>query len=113
MGVVAPTTGVLAAVIPVVVGFLTEGIPDRMVVVGIVVALVAVVLVTRAPGHVDDDRPSGIGWALLGGTMIGLFNVCVGQFSGDGRPRCRWSWCASCSRCSSSRRSCSSGSRGG
>ena len=84
MGVVAPTTGVLAAVIPVVVGFLTEGIPDRMVVVGIVVALLAVVLVTQAPGHVDDDRPSGIGWALLGGTMIGLFNVCVGQFSGDG-----------------------------
>ena len=41
-------------------------------------------LVTRAPGHVDDDRPSGIWWALLGGTMIGLFNVCVGQFSGDG-----------------------------
>jgi drug/metabolite transporter (DMT)-like permease len=84
MGVVAPTTGVLAAVIPVVVGFVTEGIPDRMVVVGIVVALIAVVLVTRAPGHVDDDRPSGIVWALLGGTMIGLFNVCVGQFSGDG-----------------------------
>jgi drug/metabolite transporter (DMT)-like permease len=84
MGVVAPTTGVLAAVIPVVVGFVTEGIPDRMVVVGIVVALLAVVLVTRAPGHVDDDRPSGIWWALLGGTMIGLFNVCVGQFSGDG-----------------------------
>jgi len=38
MGVVAPTTGVLAAVIPVLVGFLTEGIPDRMVVVGIAVA---------------------------------------------------------------------------
>ena len=84
MGVVAPTTGILAAVIPVMVGFVTEGIPDRMVVVGIAVALVAVVLVTRAPGHIDDDRPSGIGWALLGGTMIGLFNVCVGQFSGDG-----------------------------
>ena len=84
MGVVAPTTGVLAAVIPVVVGFATEGIPDVTVIVGIVTALVAVVLVTQAPTHADDDRPSGAAWALLGGTMIGLFNVCIGQLSGDG-----------------------------
>jgi len=84
MGVVAPTTGVLAAVIPVVVGFATEGVPDPMVVAGIVTALVAVVLVTRAPTHEDDERPSGAGWALLSGVMIGLFNVCIGQLSGDG-----------------------------
>jgi drug/metabolite transporter (DMT)-like permease len=84
MGVVAPTTGVLAAVIPVVVGFATEGVPDMLVVVGIVTALVAVVLVTRAPTHIDDDRPSGVAWALLSGVMIGLFNVCIGQLSGEG-----------------------------
>jgi drug/metabolite transporter (DMT)-like permease len=48
-----------------------------------VVALVAVVLVTRAPGH-GDGRPSGLKWALLAGAGIGLFNVCVGQLSGEG-----------------------------
>jgi drug/metabolite transporter (DMT)-like permease len=83
MGVVAPTTGVLAAVVPVVVGFAMEGIPSTEVVVGIVVALLAVVLVTRAPGH-DASTPSGIEWGLLGGVAIGLFNVCIGQLSGAG-----------------------------
>jgi drug/metabolite transporter (DMT)-like permease len=83
MGVVAPTTGVLAAVVPVAAGFATEGVPRTEAVIGIMLALVAVVLVTRAPGH-GTVRPSGIRWALLAGLAIGAFNVCVGQFSGAG-----------------------------
>jgi len=83
MGVVAPTTGVLAAVIPVVVGFATEGIPPPAVLVGIATALAAVVIITRVPGH-DDGRPSGVRWALTAGIAIGLFNVFVGQLSGAG-----------------------------
>lgn len=83
MGVVAPTTGVLAAVIPVVVGFATEGLPPPAVIVGIATALVAVVLVTRAPGH-GNGRPSGIRWALLSGFAIGIFSVCIGQISDAG-----------------------------
>jgi drug/metabolite transporter (DMT)-like permease len=82
MGVVAPTTGVLGATIPVVFGFLVEGVPAPMTIVGIVGALVAVVLVTRAPGH-GTDRPSGVQWALAAGVAIGAFNICIGQFSGD------------------------------
>lgn len=83
MGVVAPTTGVLAAVVPVCVGFVLEGLPRAEAVVGIGAALVAVVLVTRAPGH-GDGRPSGIRWALLSGLAIGSFNVCIGQLSDAG-----------------------------
>jgi len=83
MGVVAPVTGVVGAVIPVVVGFALEGVPQPAAIAGIVIALVAVVLVTRAPGH-HADRPSGIRWALLAGVAIGGFNVCIGQFSGAG-----------------------------
>jgi drug/metabolite transporter (DMT)-like permease len=83
MGVVAPTTGVLAAVIPVVAGFVLEGLPPPAVILGIVAALVAVVLVTRAPGH-GSDRPSGIAWALAAGVMLGTFNICIGQLSGEG-----------------------------
>jgi drug/metabolite transporter (DMT)-like permease len=83
MGVVAPVTGVVGATIPVVVGFAGEGVPTIRTVVGIVAALVAVVLVTRAPGH-GTDRPSGIRWALLAGVAIGGFNVCIGQLSGAG-----------------------------
>ncbi len=80
MGVVAPSVGVIGAVIPVVVGFALEGIPAPASVAGIVTALLAVVLVTRAPGH-DDGRPSGFAWALLAGSAIGLFNIAVGQLS--------------------------------
>jgi drug/metabolite transporter (DMT)-like permease len=83
MGVVAPTTGVLAAIVPVVVGFALEGVPQQATVVGIATALVAVVLVTRAPGHAD-GRPSGAQWAVLAGAAIGGFNVCIGQISDAG-----------------------------
>ena len=81
MGVVAPTTGVLSAVIPVAAGFLLEGVPQPAAIAGIALAIVAVVLVTRAPGA-DPDRPSGVEWALLAGLAIGGFNLFVGQFSG-------------------------------
>jgi drug/metabolite transporter (DMT)-like permease len=83
MGVVAPTTGVLAAIVPVVVGLAFQGVPGSPVVAGIVVALVAVVLVTRSPGHAS-DRPSGIAWGLLAGLAIGSFNACAGQISTAG-----------------------------
>ena len=84
MGVVAPTTGVVGAVVPVIVGFVTEGVPTVATVAGIVTALLAVVLVTRAPAH-QTDRPSGVEWALLAGIAIGGFNICVGQLSGAGQ----------------------------
>jgi drug/metabolite transporter (DMT)-like permease len=58
-------------------------VPRSEAVVGIALALLAVVLVTRAPGH-GEDRPSGVEWALLGGLAIGTFNVCVGQISDAG-----------------------------
>ncbi len=84
MGVVAPTTGVIGAVVPVLVGFALEGVPTSATVAGIGVALVAVVLVTRAPGH-GTDRPSGVAWALLAGSAIGGFNICIGQLSDAGQ----------------------------
>ena len=82
MGIVAPLTGVLAAVIPVCVGFLRDGVPHLATVIGIAVALAAVVLVTRSPGH--DDRPTGAKWGFLAGTAIGLFNVTIGSLSSAG-----------------------------
>jgi drug/metabolite transporter (DMT)-like permease len=83
MGVVAPTTGVLGAVVPVVAGFAIDGVPGPATVAGIALALVAVVLVTRAPGH-GSDRPSGVQWALLAGIAIGGFNISIGQLSDAG-----------------------------
>lgn len=83
MGVVAPTTGVLAALLPVVVGFASQGLPAAPVMAGIVAALVAVVLVTRT-SDASSGRPSGAGWALLAGLCIGGFNTTIAQLSGVG-----------------------------
>ncbi len=84
MGVVAPATGVIGAVVPVLVGFALEGVPRAATVAGIAVALIAVVLVTRAPGR-GSDRPSGFEWALIAGIAIGGFNICIGQLSDAGQ----------------------------
>jgi drug/metabolite transporter (DMT)-like permease len=83
MGVVAPTTGVIGAVIPAVVGSALQGVPPALTVLGLMAALLAVVLVTRSPGRAD-GRPSGVGWALLAGTAIGAFDVCIAQLSDAG-----------------------------
>lgn len=79
MGIVAPVTGVLAAVIPVVAGFVTQGIPPPLVLVGIVLAVVAVVIVSRVAG--ESGSRDGLTEALVGGTAIGLFGVAIAQLS--------------------------------
>lgn len=79
MGIVAPVTGVLAAVIPVVAGIVLEGVPPPLVVAGIVIAIIAVVLVSR----VEDEGGgrAGLNEALIGGVAIGLFGVAIAQIS--------------------------------
>lgn len=79
MGVVAPVTGVLAAAIPVVFGVVLQGLPTTLVVIGIGLAIVAVILVSR----VNDGRPgpSGLGLALLAGVAIGGFGVAISRIS--------------------------------
>ena len=81
MGIVAPITGVLAAVIPVAAGFLLEGLPSTLVLVGIGLAIVAVVLVSRVAD--EDGGRSGLPEALVAGTAIGLFGVVIAQI-GEG-----------------------------
>ena len=79
MGIVAPVTGVLAAVIPVVAGVVLEGIPAPLVQLGIVVAVVAVVLVSRVAD--EGGGRAGLSEALLSGVAIGLFGVVIAGLS--------------------------------
>jgi len=78
MGVVAPVTGLLAAVLPVVVGFARQGLPGTEVLVGIGTAFVAVILVSRTQDPAG--RPSGLRYALVAGCGLGLFNIAVAAF---------------------------------
>jgi drug/metabolite transporter (DMT)-like permease len=79
MGIVAPITGVIAALIPVAVGIVFEGLPAPLVLLGIGLAFVAVVLVSR----VSDERagPSGVSLALVAGIAIGALGVAIAQIS--------------------------------
>ncbi len=79
MGIVAPITGVLAAVIPVIAGFVIQGVPPPLVILGIVLAIVAVVLVSRVADEAGGR--DGLTEALVGGTAIGLFGVAIAQLS--------------------------------
>jgi drug/metabolite transporter (DMT)-like permease len=81
MGVVAPVTGVLAALIPVAAGILLEGVPGPIVVVGIVLAITAVVLVSRVPDDGTHAGPSGLRFALIGGVGLGAFSICLARIS--------------------------------
>jgi drug/metabolite transporter (DMT)-like permease len=77
---VAPLTGILAAAIPVVVGWTLQGTPAVLQVVGIAVAIVAVVLVSTSIDP-QGDRPSGLRFGLLAGAGFGLFNVFASRFA--------------------------------
>ncbi len=81
MGIVAPITGVMAALIPVAAGIILEGVPPALVLVGIALAVVAVVLVSRVPDDGSHDGPSGLRFALIAGVGIGGFSVFVAQLS--------------------------------
>jgi drug/metabolite transporter (DMT)-like permease len=77
MSIVAPVTGVLAAGIPVGVGIVLEGLPGVEVLIGIGLALVAVVLVSRVAE--EGSGNSGLRYALIAGVGLGLFNVLIAQ----------------------------------
>ncbi len=81
MGVVAPVTGLLAAALPVFVGIARDGLPVPSVGVGIVIAIVAVVIVSRVPG-LDGGR-SGFEFGVIAGLGFAAFNILVGFLPGD------------------------------
>ncbi len=88
MGVVAPISGVLTAVIPVAAGIVIEGLPGSAAMAGIALALVAVVLVSSAPGGPSTlprrrvgGIPFDVALALVAGTSLGLLNLVLSRLS--------------------------------
>lgn len=82
MGVVAPVAAVLTASLPVAFGFLTEGVPSELAIVGIAAAVLSVVLVSRSP-DAGDGRPSGLRYGLAAGATFGFFTISASGL-GDG-----------------------------
>lgn len=83
MAIAAPTTAVTGAVIPVLVGLLTETVPSPLALVGVVCAVIAIGLVSLGHGISGRVTPQVLGLALASGTMFGLFFVLLAQTSPD------------------------------
>ncbi|GAB3924730.1 multidrug transporter [Microlunatus endophyticus] len=80
MNVVAPLCGVLTSVIPAVVGILLGNHLSAIQVAGIVLALPAVLLVSRQPGPAAGSRAGGAAvLGLLAGAGFGLLFVALSQ----------------------------------
>ena len=88
MSVVAPTTAVVAAIVPFVWGIASGERPGPIAVAGAAVALVAVALISGAPAHEDMPAPahpvSGvIPGALASGFGFGVIFIMLGSTSAD------------------------------
>lgn len=90
MGVVAPTTAVCAVGLPVLVAIAFGERPSPSALTGIALALVAIVLVSRAPDGGNTlsaargpaprrALPSGVGLALLSGVAIAVFFLALAR----------------------------------
>ena len=87
MSVVAPLTAVTAAAVPVLAGVALGERPAPLVLVGVVIALLAVVLVSAEGGRLPRPRQlltdPATGGALTAGAAFGLFFVLISRSSAD------------------------------
>ncbi|MBV9088205.1 MAG: DMT family transporter [Acidobacteriaceae bacterium] len=73
MGIAAPIAAVVTAVLPVVVGFATEGFPHLLRLVGFAAGAISIWLIAMPAEGLE--RPKGVGLALLAGMGFGGFLV--------------------------------------
>jgi len=86
MSVVAPSTAVCAVAVPVLWDVATGGRPGPQATAGILLAVVAIVLVSQAPVALMKDRPPrpfglprGLGPALIAGVLVGGFFLALAR----------------------------------
>ena len=77
MSIVAPVSAVVAAIIPVVIGGLNEGMPRGIQLAGFGMAFVSIWLLSSHGKN--EPRPSGFGLALLAGLGFGAFFTALDQ----------------------------------
>ncbi len=79
--VVAPTSAVLSAAIPVVYAALTHGAPEPVQVAGFAFALLGIFLVSRSSGSAEGARQPGFLLGVLAGVGFGAFFILIAQAS--------------------------------
>ncbi|MBI5961210.1 MAG: DMT family transporter, partial [Chloroflexi bacterium] len=81
MGITAPISAILSAMIPVVFAAITEGLPGTMKLVGFAAAVISVWFLARPSS--TGEAHKGIGLAVVAGVGFGLFFILLGQVSDD------------------------------
>jgi drug/metabolite transporter (DMT)-like permease len=84
MGIAAPVSGVVGAIVPVLVGVAVDGWPGAVRLAGFALALAGVWLLTAAGGGVGRAGPRELTLPLLAGVSFGLFLVFIHRASGPG-----------------------------
>ena len=80
MGINAPISAVLTALLPVIIGFREQGLPSHIQFAGFGLALVAIWLLATPQG--ESGRPRGLGLAVVAGFGFSGFLVCS-KFAGQ------------------------------
>ena len=84
MGIAAPISGVVGAVVPVLVGMQIHGPPGMIRLAGFALALVGVWLLTAAGGPAQGARSRELVLPFLAGVSFGLFLVFIHRAGGAG-----------------------------
>ena len=80
MGIVAPLSAVITAIVPLLFGFLTEGLPGALPIAGFALALVSIWLIAAGPGAAESE---GVGLAIVAGVGFGGFLLFI-KLAGSG-----------------------------
>lgn len=84
VSVVAPTSAVVGAIVPVVAGLILGERPSALALLGIVIAMTAVALVSGAIGtHAHNTPPRIVALAVLVGACFGLLFVALDRADSD------------------------------
>lgn len=86
MSIVSPITAVTAAVVPLLIGLLLDGALSAIGLAGTICAVLAIALISAAPGAGGGAGPVSRGLlvlALTAGAMFGVFFIILGQVNPD------------------------------
>jgi drug/metabolite transporter (DMT)-like permease len=81
MSLVAPIAAVLSAIIPVLFGIFTEGLPTPLQLIGFVLALGGIVFISRSTASTKGH--GGIIWAVVAGVSVGFYFILMQQVEAE------------------------------
>lgn len=86
MSIAAPVSALLAAILPVLVGIITEGIPEYLTLIGFLFALLAVWMVSQSEDGIKDilSHLTDLKLPLLAGIGFGLYFILMHEATKDG-----------------------------